>query len=196
MYGILVTIVIICAGLIGYIYYNNRALDQREQELQQKERESRDKQEMERIRLERVEKQRLEKERNRQEEYQKQLQSELKPLLDKFLHENEYQVWLPSLEDAQTVLRGETLSVQELLQHNVTRRFPDGAEYKVGFVKKTQTGELSLAPDKVEALQSYFVSFLDFFAQLKSRGITIDKLQLHTLLTETIYKQSRVEHIR
>lgn len=196
MYATLITVLIICALVIGYIYYNNKTLRAQDQQRQDQERELRDKQEMERVRLERLEKQRLEKERVQREEYHENTRKEILPLLEKFLVENDFRQWLPIRQEAKAILAGDALTVQELLQHNVNRRFPDGSSYKVGIIRKTASREISLPPDKVEALQAYFVCFLDFFALLKSKGIKLDKLQLHSLLEEAINHRYQLEQIK
>lgn len=191
MYGLIIIGVILGLGLIGYIYYQNQQLRQTELDKSAKEQEATGKLELERLKKERQDKQRLERERAVEAEAQARLRKEIEPVLERFLAEHEWQSWIKHMEEAEAILEGSPISVQELLQHNVVRRFPDGSTYRVGLVKQMPDGEYSLPPEKVEALQEYFICFLEFSSHLKGQGISVNKLQLQRILRDEFMKKDR-----
>lgn len=191
MDGLIMTIVILGVGLIGYIYYQNQRLRKIEYDKSAQEQEALGKLELERVKKERLEKQRQERERALEAEARAQLRKEIDPVLEIFLAEHEWQSWINHMGDAEAILEGRPISVQELLQHNVVRKFTDGSVYRVGLIKQIPDGEYSLPPEKVEALQEYFVCFLEFSSHLKSKGVSVDKLQLHRILQDEFMKRGR-----
>ncbi|MDA8210684.1 MAG: hypothetical protein M0021_02190 [Clostridia bacterium] len=191
MYGLIIIGVILGLGLIGYIYYQNQQLRQLEQDKSAQEQEAIGKLELERLKKERQEKQRLERERAVEAEAQARLRKEIEPVLEIFLAEHEWQSWIKHMEEAEAILEGRPISVQELLQHNVVRKFPDGSFYRVGLIKQMPDGEYSILPEKVEALQEYFVCFLEFSSHLKSQSVSVNKLQLHRILRDEFRKKAR-----
>ncbi|MFZ3171464.1 MAG: hypothetical protein WA118_05745 [Carboxydocellales bacterium] len=186
---LILTITILCTGVILYFYYQNQQISQAEQSKTIRVEQTTNQLELERLKKERQEKQILEKQRAAEEESMLRLGQAIEPVLASFLAEHEWKNWFSHLQDAETLLKGQIITVQELLQHNISRSFPDGTSYRVGLIKQMPESEFSLSPEKVEALQDYFVSFLELSSQLKSKGIFVDKLQLHKALEEEIMKK-------
>lgn len=186
---LIITIVVLGLGLIGYIYYQNQRFRRIEQDKTLKDRQALSKLELERLKKERQEKQKVEKERATEVEALNNLRREIDPVLQRFLTEHEWLPWIEHMQDVENLLKGQIITVQELLQHNSTRRFPDDTLYKIGYIKQMPEGEYFIPPEKVEALQEYFICFLELISQLKSRGISINNLQLHRMLQDELIKK-------
>ncbi|MDA8236048.1 MAG: hypothetical protein M0Z31_14890 [Clostridia bacterium] len=177
-------VVIFSLGLLVSIYLINRkhrvAFEQ-EKTLRFTEEE---RLERERIKFERQEKRKLELVQVEKEKTKRKVREELTPILENFIRQNLNSVIYQNIDLVKGILLGRPMTVKELLQHNVNRKFEDGSKYRVGLVKKVGQQELSMSPDTIIGLQFYFEEFMELLAVLKTKGIEMDKSHLHDLLME------------
>ncbi|MHB8171042.1 MAG: hypothetical protein ACYDG6_05810 [Thermincolia bacterium] len=185
LYGVVVIFSVVLLVSIFWINRRHRAVLEQEKTMRLTEDE---KQERERIRFERQEKRKLELLKVEKEKAKRKAREELAPILENFVKQNLTTAIYHRIDLVRGFLLGRTMSIKELLQHNVNRQFADGAKYRVGLVKKIGQQELSMGPDTIQELQCYFIQFMELLALLKSKGIEMDKSHLHDLLMEEYEK--------